>query len=196
MDLGIIELHLEPLITRAAGPGVVVRSGPPVVGPTTALRNEVFVHAAWFEDLGGVTSDGAQTARRPIRGSTAKNGYAEERPARIAIEVTCVSGSYRQMQQLCGAITPIVLAALEQLSTPVLASSKDRAVARFADASAVVHGCSTSRFTDDIAVSYRGRITFYINGFVHLAVTWGGREEPPQPTRPASKPRPVKKKKS
>jgi hypothetical protein len=178
---------------RAVGREVVVRTGAPVAGPATGVRDEVFIHASRFEDRGGVTADGAHTSRRSLDSARdtslepararASMGYAEERPAMIVVDVTCVSGSYRQMQQLCAAVTPVLLVAFETLRDPMLAGVPNASVAvQFADFTAVLHACETTRYTDDLVASHRGRLTFHLEGFVHLTVTW--KDGPGNATRP------------
>lgn len=160
----------------------MVTLGPPLAGPATGLRAEVFVHAASFEDGGAVMPDGARVARRRARVEPDATGFAEERPARVVVAVTCVCASLRQSQQLAAIVAPPLLLALETLPDPVLALLPDGSVSlRLRDLSATVHSCATSRVMDDAIASYHTSLRVHLDGFLHVVVTQPGglvRREP------------------
>lgn len=182
MDLGGIEEALRAALRHALPDDVVVMLGPPLAGPATGLRAEVFVHAASFEDGGGVMPDGARVARRRARVEPDASGFAEERPARVVVAVTCVCASLRQSQQLAALVTPPLLIALETIPNPVLARLPDGRVSlRLGDLSATVHSCATSRVLDDAIASYHASLRVHLDGFLHMVVTQPGglvRREP------------------
>lgn len=175
MDLGLIESQVQAALRRSLGPAAVVLCGPPVSGPTTCLRAEVFVHAVAFQDFGGVTAEGAHSARRPWSPVAGASGYAEERPGRIVVEVTCVTASLRQAQRLCGQLAAPLLVALETLPAPVLAGRHGDALElRFADSQAVLAAVQASRLVDGAVVCHHGRIVVHLDGFLHLRLAVSG----------------------
>lgn len=90
MNLGALEAPLIEAL-RACLPGSpTYLAGPVFAGPGSGVRPEVFVHAARFCDLGGATADGAVIARLPWQSVGDASGFAEDRPARIEIEVAIV----------------------------------------------------------------------------------------------------------
>lgn len=172
MNLGIIETHLLAALQRALPGGVALASGPPVAGPATSLRAEVFAHAARFEDFSGVTAEGARIARRPARVDPDVSGFVEERLARIVVEVTCVCATLRQIQELCALVAPPALLALETTPDPLLTALPDGSVSlRFADFAAALHACETTRELHESVPFHRGRLTFHLDGFLHVRVT-------------------------
>ena len=65
MNLGILEDYLLRALQARLGGDVDCRAGPAFCGPASGLRAQVFVHAASFQDGGGVTADGARVGRQP-----------------------------------------------------------------------------------------------------------------------------------
>ena len=184
MDLGVIETFLQAAVKRAVPPEVAVMPGPPVAGPATGLRAEVFVQVVRYEDLGDVTDEGARVARRPARAAKLA-GFAEERPARITVEVTSVCAARAQMHRLCSLVAPPLLLALDTMPDPALATLPDGSVSLvFSDFTAVLAGCETTRQVHDAAACHEGRLTFHLNGFLHTCVMQRGGLH-------ATKPRPA-----
>jgi hypothetical protein len=183
MNLGVIEEPLLPAVKRAVGARAAVRAGPPVLGPVTGMKFDVWVHAARFEDFGGVTADGAVTARRPIRLPSGQRGFAEERPARIVVEVTCIGPTRDGVQAICGDLPPAVLLALETMPHPELAGLPNGSIAlRFADFGAVTGAAAIEHRTSGEASYFAAVIAFHLDGFLHVTVTRrGGISRPPPP---------------
>jgi len=175
MDLGPIETRVQAALQRSIGPGAVLMCGPPVGGPTTGLRAEVFVHAVGFQDFGGITAEGARSARRPWSPVAGASGYAEERPGRIVVEVTCVTASLRLTQRLCGQVAAPLLVTLETLPALVLAGHHGEAQElRFADSHAVLAAVRASRQVDGAVVCHQARIVVHLDGFLHLRLAVPG----------------------
>jgi hypothetical protein len=183
MNLGVIEGQLLPAVRRAVGSRAAVRPGPAVYTSVTGMKFDVWVHAARFEDLGGVTADGAATARRPVRLPPGQRGFAEERPARIVLEVTCTGPTCEGVQSICGDLPPAVLLALETMPHPELSGLPNGSITlRFADFGAVTGGAAVTHRTGGDASYFAGVITFHLNGFLHVTVTRrGGIARPPPP---------------
>lgn len=184
MNLGVIEAELLPAVRRAVAGHVAVRAGPPMYGASTGLKFDVWVHAARFEDLGGITAEGAVTGRRPVRLPSNLRGFAEERPARIVVEVTCTGPTCAGVQTVCGSVPPAVLLALETMPHPELSSLPiGRSILRFADFTATVSASALSHRLDGEAAYFVGVVSFRLDGFLHVTLTRrGGLAR--QPVRP------------
>jgi hypothetical protein len=186
MKLGAIETLLLPAARRAVGQLASVHAGPPVITPATGLKPQVFLHAARYEDLGGVTADGARVARRPLRLPANLEGYAVERPARLVVEATCFGPTHELLGRLCAELTPALLLGLETLPDPVLAVlSNDSVRLQFADFSAVLRSAETHWRREGDAAYYVARLVFHLDGFLHVRLTRRGGLAP----RPAVAPR-------
>jgi hypothetical protein len=172
MNLGIIESRLLPAVERAIAGRAGVRAGPPLLSSVTGLKFDVWVHAARFEDFGVVTADGAVIARRPVEFEPNLSGFAEERPGRITIEITCTGPNLGQVQAICGDVPPEVLIELETMPYPALSTSPDESVIlRFADFNPAVGSATFSSHGDGDAFYYVGVVTFRLDGFLHVTVT-------------------------
>ncbi len=188
MDLGVIEAYLQEALAAVVPAGVTVQAGPPTAGPGTGARGEIFVHAARYEDWNGTTADGARTARRRV-GAKGSGGFVEERPGRLIVEVACVAGALKQVQQLAALVGPLVLLALERMPAPLLAASKTPPVTlRFDDFRVALHRCATSIQVDDRVAVHHGSLTFHLDGFLHVQVKQNVAP-PPAVRRPAARPR-------
>jgi hypothetical protein len=189
MNLGVIEAQLLPVVQRAVAADAVARAGPPVQSPVTGMKFDVWVHAARFEDVGGITSEGAFTARRPARLRSNLSGFVEQRPACIGIEVTCTGPTCAGVQTICGALSPAVLLALETMPWPVLSSPPNESVVlRFADfTTAVRAAASTHRRVED-AGYFMGVVTFQLDGFLHVTVARRGGVTRPSAAPPGEAP--------
>lgn len=171
-----------------------MNAGPVATGPATGIRPEVFIHAARFEDWNGTMPDGARIARR--RAGLEKvmvalrrpgGGFTEERPGRIVIDVTCVSGALKQVQLIAALASPVILLALERMPDPALAALDSAgARLRFAEFTVALHQCVTSRQTGDRVPVFEELLTFHLDGFLHVAV----KQNPPAAAKPAPKPTP------
>ena len=172
MNLGPFEEHLLPVVRDAVGRDAVVRAGPPRVNEATGLRLEVCVHAVAFEDVETTDRGWHLPARRPAEMPDGGLGFAEERPARILIEITCTGPAHALLQQACGDIAAPVLVALESMPRPVLSGSKETGTTlRFDDLVAAVSGVST-RFEPDVDGGYHSaRLRFRVDGYLHVTVT-------------------------
>jgi hypothetical protein len=181
MNLGVIEAQLLPAVRRAVGSRAAVRAGPPVYGPVTGMKFDVWVHAARFEDLGGVTAEGAVTARRPLRLPSGQRGFAEERPARIVLEVTCTGPTCEGVQSIYGDLPPPVLLALETMPHPELSGLPNGSITlRFADFGAVTGSAAIVHRMAGDASYFAGILAFHLDGFLHVTVTRrGGIARPP-----------------
>jgi hypothetical protein len=175
MNLGAIESRLLPAVQKAVAGHAVARAGPPVRSTVTGMKFDVWVHAASFQDLGRLTAEGAATARRPVRLGTNLRGFAEERPARIVIEITCTGPTAAGVQTVCGAVPPAVLLALETMPHPELSSLPNESVLlRFADFTAAVSAATTSHCLAGDAGYFEGVVTFQLDGFLHVTLTRRG----------------------
>jgi hypothetical protein len=183
MNLGVIEARLLPAVRRVVGSRAAVRAGPPVVSAVTGMKFDVWVHAARFEDFGGVTAAGAATARRPVRLAGGQRGFSEERPGRIVVEIICTGPTCDGVQELCGDLAPALLLALETMPHPELAGSPAGGTSlRFADFGAVTGSAAIALRTAGDAAYFAGVIAFHLDGFLHVTVARrGGISRPPPP---------------
>lgn len=189
MNLGLLEGLLLPAVQRAVASRATARAGPPVRGPTTGMKFDVWVHAARFEDLGGVTPEGARAARHPVRVDSRRRGFAEERPARIHIEITCTGPVHAGVQEICGLIPPPVLLALETMAPPELSGSDGGGVdLRFGDFTAAVASVTSQHIQTDRGAYFIGMVGFQLEGFLHVTLTRRGGIVRPGPTAAAANP--------
>lgn len=166
MRLGGIETHLEAALHTVAGnPGV--RRGPPVIRPSTGLKPELFIHAARFLDRDGISQDGNRISRHPPETG---RGYAEERPACIDVEITCISPSYELLLDMC-ACSASVLSALQTLPQSLLTGLPETgAELHFADFTAAPHNSETRYRETPNGAWFEARIVFRMEGFLHIRV--------------------------
>jgi hypothetical protein len=196
MDARRIEAYVEQRLKKLLGTEVTITRGPdrfPVLG---GLRPEVFVHAQSLEDFGGVTADGAHTARQPWRGPSNLRGYVEDRPGRLVFRVTCVTGSHDNTQTLSGLVMPAVLLAFE-LSPPFTLGAIDGGAASvtLVDYLPVLHETRSEQLREDDLVCFRTRLVFHLDGAIRVVVSRRRGLSRPQPRvsdRTPSRPAPVK----
>jgi len=186
VNLAVIESHLRPAVQSAVGDLATVRLGPPVLSTVTGMRFEVWVHAQRFEDLSSIPTTGAVSARRPLELVGDVHGFAEERPGRIHVEITCTGPAYDTLATICAAIPPAVLPVLETMPHPLLASLPDESVTlRFGDCTAAVHSAITLRRTVEDASYFSALLDFRLDGFLHIVVAkQGGLARSPRESRP------------
>ncbi len=154
---------------------IAVSKGPFTVTKFTGVHPEVFIHASQLMDFAGTMPDGSQTVRRPAQGPSTYKGFEEERPGRIVLLVTCVSGTYTFLQDMCGIVAPVVLSSLQLLNKISLGSLPDDSTQlHFEDFTNNVHSIELGRVVEDDISYYKGELTFYLNGFIHVWVTRRG----------------------
>jgi hypothetical protein len=189
MNLGVIESRLVPAVERAVASRADVRAGPPVFSAVTGLKLDLWVHAARFDDLGGVTAEGAVVARRPVEFKPNLGGFAEERPGEITIEITCTGPTLAHVQSVCALLLPAVLIELETMPYPELSALPDEsAILRFADFNPAVASVSFSGHRESDAFYFVGVVTIRLAGFLHVTLTRpnGLRRAPAQTRRALS----------
>jgi len=175
MNLGALEAHLvEALRQRLPGSPLLV-AGPAFAGPVTGARPEVFVHAARFDDLGGATPEGARIARLPWQAVVGASGFAEDRPARIEIDVSFVCAQAWQARALAGQAATPLLRSLETLSAVSLGDPADGLGSLvFTDQRAVLHACRTERHEHDGVALHHALLTLRLNGFLRVRLAAPG----------------------
>lgn len=175
MNLGILEDHLLRALRTRLADAVEWRAGPAFSGPATGIRAQVFVHAAAFNDLGGITADGARVARQPVTLAGGASGFTEQRPASIDIEITCVCAQHGQAQVLAGLVAPVVLEALERLAPPLLSDPADVSRRlRFADHQAHLQTLRSHRVVHDCVGAAQVVLAVRLDGFLHVLLARPG----------------------
>ena len=202
MNLEPIEAYLVTSLKRVFSRRVILIAGPESPPPLAGLQPTVFVHAARFFDHDGLTTDGARTGRRAVRGPGRLRGFEEERPARIVVSVTVISATHRQVQELCEPVAPEVLFRLETMpEVPLGGRPRGGTSLAFADFRACLHDTEYGHDEVDDISYHRGRLTFHLDGFFHVRITGTGvlrrlgeSDGPRQAiTKGASKKKPKKK---
>lgn len=175
MNLGLFEdVLLRALRARIAG-DIDWSAGPAWRGPATGVRAQVFVHALGYADAGGVTAEGARTARQPVTLPGGASGFVEQRPGCIDIEVSCICARHAQAQQLAGLAAPVLLDALETLAPPLLGDPLDGTRRlRFADFRAHLHAQRSQRLLHDCVAAAEVVLTLRLQGFLHLQLARPG----------------------
>lgn len=169
MNLGVIETHLQRALQQRLGAAVDVHTGPVHGRPASGLRAEVFIHAARYADGGGLTADGAVVARRPVAEAGGVSGFAEERPALIDIDVTCVCGQHAQALTLAGLVAAPLLVALETLQAVPLGDPTDPLQRlQFGDHVALLQAGGSSRQVHDGVALAQAMLTIRLQGFLQL----------------------------
>ncbi|MEI8029266.1 MAG: lamin tail domain-containing protein [Comamonadaceae bacterium] len=169
MNLGAFESHLIQALWQRLPGNPVLSAGPAFAGPASGVRPEVFVHAARFDDLGGTTTDGAVIARLPWQSDEGASGFAEDRPARVEIDVTFVGAQLWQVQLLSGQASMRMLEALETLDGVSLGDELEaRRRLRFTEHRAVLGACRSERLVIDGVAVYRVVLTLRLDGCVRV----------------------------
>lgn len=175
MNLGIYEEVLLRALQARLGGDVDCIAGPAYCGPATGVRAQVFVHAAAFADAGGLTAEGARTARQPVTLPGGASGYTEQRPGVVDIEVSCRCAQHAQAQRLAGIVVPVLLDALETLAPPLLSDLQDTTRRlRFADQRAHLHAQGSQRLLHACVAAAEVVLTLRIEGFLHLLLARQG----------------------
>jgi len=175
MDARVIEEILEKRLRRLFGKKISLSCGPVVSSKFSGIRPEIYLHAVRLEDHNGIMPDNAQIARRPVKGKSTYKGYVEERPGRLVLLVTCVTGSYKLLQEICKELTPAVLLGLELLPRiPLGAISDDSAQLHFDDFRSCLHTAEINRVTCDGISYFSGELEYHLNGFIHVLMTKRG----------------------
>ena len=174
MNLGVFEDVLLRALRARLGGDVELRSGPAFCGPATGVRAQIFVHAGPFIDAGGFTDDGAWVARQRVAAG-AVSGFAEQRPATLDIDISCICAQHGQAQVLAGLVAPLLLEALETLAPPLLSDPADaRRRLRFADHRAHVQAQRSLRLVHEGVAAAQVVLTLRLDGFLHLLLTRDG----------------------
>ena len=175
MNLGALEAHLiEALRQRLPGSPLLV-AGPAFAGPVTGARPEVFVHAARFDDLGGATPEGARIARLPWQAVVGASGFAEDRPARIEIDVSFVGAQLWQAQLLSGLASMVLLQALETLDGVALGDRADPLRRLyFTNHRGAFATCRTGRQVHDGVAVHCVALTLRVDGFLQVRLAAPG----------------------
>lgn len=175
MNLGLVEEALRRSVQAALGGEVDCRAGPAFCGPASGLQPQVFVHAAGFIDSGGVTREGGEVARQPLRLPDGATGFAEQRPACIEFEVSCLCAQHGQAQLLAGRVAPLLLEALERLAPPLLSDPSDALRRlRFADHRAHLRAQRSSRLMHDCVPLAQVQLQLRLEGFLHVQLARQG----------------------
>jgi hypothetical protein len=172
MNLGVFEARLiEALRERLPG-SPSVQAGPAYAGPATGVRPEAFVHVARFHDLGGTTADGAVIGRLPWQGADGVSGFAEDRPARVEIDIAFVGALLWQAQLLAGLAATTLLKALETLAGASLGDPSDPLCSlRFTDHRAALHCGRVERHKRDGVAVHHAVLTLRLDGCLQVRVT-------------------------
>jgi hypothetical protein len=168
MNLGAIEALLLRALQPALPDDVECLAGPLWLGPAAGVRAQVFVHAARYDDAGGVTREGARSVRRPWAAASGAAGFAEERPACIEIELHALAALPWQAQWLAARIAAPALRALHGLATLPLGDPDD-ALARldFAPQHAWVQAQRCQRLEHGGVALHQVLTTLRIDGLLH-----------------------------
>lgn len=175
MNLGVFEaLLLRTLQHRLPGDPALL-SGPAWAGAATGVRPQVFVHAARFDDLGGTTAEGASIARLPWTAADGASGLAEDRPARVEIDLQVVAAQGWQAQLIAGKAAAPALRALETLSEASLGDPDDSHCSlRFTHHRAWLQACRSERREHDGVAVHSALLTFRLDGFLQMRLADAG----------------------
>ncbi|MEA3334300.1 MAG: hypothetical protein U9R25_00205 [Chloroflexota bacterium] len=169
MNMIQLAKQLRASLERVFGSAALVRLGPPQVDEIPDRRAVVFVIPIGYRDFGGVTADGARITRRPAALDSPAEGFAEERPGRLVVEIRCLAADYQQMHKLCSAIGVQVLRVLESTRTVTLSQAPDDAgYLRFADFQASLYEQAFSSEPLERRQPHSARLVFHLDGFLHV----------------------------
>lgn len=193
MNLDGIEQLLVAQLKKRLPPEAIIRPGPVVALPLGGMRPTVFVHGARFDDLDGKSREGARIGRRRVE-APGRTGIAEERPAKITIEVVCVASAYTTVKTMSEVVSPAVLRELSAQREFLVASTASQSSRlTFADFQPVLHQAETT-VKEESDLSYHcSRMVFHLNGFLHTRITKKGGL---QPAAKAANKKAAKKKKA
>jgi hypothetical protein len=170
-----IEEQLQKSIRKVLGKDFLIAIGPFTETKYSGVQPEVFIHAHSLHDLEGVMPDGARVSRRPAKGTSTFMGFEEERPGRIEVLITCTSGSYKQLQETGKDVIATVLFEMQMLPKIPLGQNKDKSVdINFEDYTSQLHKAEYGRVLSGDHTFFKGVLTFYLTGFIHLYLTRRG----------------------
>jgi len=181
MNLGVVEDLLLAALYEALGPDVELRAGPACGGPATGLRAQVFVHTAYI-DAGGRTADGACVARQPLRLPRGVQGFVEQRPGWLDVDVHCLCAQHAQARHLAGLAAPVLLQALETMAPPLFSPPSDTLRRlRLADTRAHVHALRSLRLVHEGVAAAQVVLSLRVEGFLHVQLAAAGGLLPTSP---------------
>jgi hypothetical protein len=103
------------------------------------------------------------------------NGFAEQRPGTLDIDVSCLCAQQGQAQVLAGVVAPALLEALETLAPPLLSDPTDTARRlRFGDHQAHVHAQRSQRLLHEGVAAALVVLTLRVDGFLHVQLARPG----------------------
>lgn len=171
----LIEDLLVKSLYKVLRKKVAVSKGPFFETKFTGVHPEVFIHASKLIDFGGIMPDGARTVRRPALGPATYKGFEEERPGQIVLLITCISGTYTLLQNVCKVVAATILSSLQMLPKIPLGSLPDKSTQlHFEDFTSNLHSEQLDRVTVDEVAYFKGELIFHLNGFIHVLVTKRG----------------------
>jgi len=171
----LVEDHLVKSVKKVFRKKVAILKGPFLETKFTGVHPEVFVHASKLIDFDGIMPDGSRTARRPAQGPATYKGFEEERPGQIVLLITCITGTYTLLQNICEVVAATVLSSLQMLPKIPLGSLPDKSTQlHFEDFTKNLHSVELNRVTVDEVAYFKGELIFHLNGFIHVWVTKKG----------------------
>jgi hypothetical protein len=174
MNLGVFEALLLRTLRPALPDEIELAAGPLAPGPASGARPQVFVHAARFDDAGGVTPEGAHVARLPWAAS-AGAGFAEDRPVRIEIDLHLLAALPWQVQWLAGRCVGSAWRALEGLASAALGDPDDPGLRLDLMAPrTAIHALRFERLVHDGTALHHGRATLRIEGLLNCRLAAPG----------------------
>lgn len=174
MNLGVFEALLLRALRPALPQDVELVAAPLATGPTSGARPQVFVHAARFDDGGGVTPEGAHVARLPWAAGGV-TGFAEDRPVRIEIDLHVLAAQPWQAQWLAGRIVGPSWRALEGLASASLADADDTGLRlELMAPRTVIHAARFDRLVEQGVALHHGVLTLRLEGLLHCRLAAAG----------------------
>ncbi|MEJ2595254.1 MAG: hypothetical protein P8100_09060 [bacterium] len=171
----LIEDQLEKRLRKILDKDILLSKGPFVVKKYTGIQPEVNIHAGKLIDFEGRMDDGARVARKPVQGHSTFKGFEEDRPGRIKIAITCTSGNYKLLQNICSKLSVSVLSELQLLpKIPLGASGKDTEKLEFVDFTKTLHRIKFTHEQGADHAFFKGKLIFHLNGFIHVYLTRRG----------------------
>lgn len=175
MNLGVFEALLLRALRPALPEDVQLVAGALALGPASGARAQVYVHAARFDDGGGVTPEGAHVARLPWAAGAGAAGFAEDRPVRVEIELHLLAALPWQAQWLAGRCIGPAWRALEALASAALADPDDPGLRLDLMAPrTVIHALRFARIEHDGVALHHGMATLRVEGLLHCRLALPG----------------------
>ena len=171
----LIEDQLEKRLRKILDKDILLSIGPFVIRKYTGIQPEVNIHAGKLTDFEGRMEDGAMVARKPVQGPSSYKGFEEDRPGRIEISITCTTGNYKLLQDICSQLSISVLAELQMLpKIPLGVSKKDTEKLEFVDFNKSLHSIKFTYEDGTDHAFFKGKLIFHLNGFIHVYLTRRG----------------------